>query len=484
MKNPYRYVDFWASIAPERIAVADERFHLTYENLRKFIPRAAYVLKNRGVKAGDLIALTLPSIYGYVFQIVANSMGASVMSKLDLNPFPPRIKPDFLLSNSQNPYFPSTETILVNQELFDQISRSPEIDRLDGFRNDDALCSLFGTSGTTGGTKYLEVTVDTFRQRTLEPGSDVYHGQGAVYMLLPFGALWATQHAFRGLVFGKTYFTFYNTDEQRMAIFGKFPIETIIGSPAQVSKLLDDADKLGIDLNSIQSFIVGGDSPTAQLLKRIREKSTNCKIINNYGSTEVGGIAHSDVTHGIVDELILRPWMEVEVVDEGDQPLDCGKDGAIRAKSPHMGRRYFQDQEATKKSFKEGYHYPGDLGRLMENGRLFITGRTDNVLHLSGVKANPEIIEKLVETFPGVKQCIATEVVNMDSGVKELGLAIETTPEFKPNELAPWLQGKELAPVLVYLNSKLPRTATGKVMRGVLSDRLMNQEPWLKVMTN
>lgn len=483
MRNPYDFVDYWAESAPDNIAVIDERMSLTYKDLRNFVCASATVLKKVGIRRGDLVCLTLPSLYGFVFQIVLHSMGVAVVSKYDLNPFPKNIQPDFLLSNKQNPNFPSMKTVIINQSFFDEVVSSQFEKNLTGFENGEDLSNLFGTSGSTGESKYLSVSIDKFSERVNELAGEDLFGEGLHLMLLPFGGMWSSQHAFGKLKRGKTYVTFYGDMHLKPKLFEKIKIETVIGSPVQISDLLDMAEQANLDLTTLKSITCGGDVVSQKLVSRIRTQVPHCIISNNYGSTEVGGVAHEVITHNVTNELIVRPWVEVEIVDENDNPVPANTDGILRVKSNLMCSKFHNDAEATAAHFRFGYHYPGDLARITHSGRLILLGRGDNVLHLGGVKVNAELLELDLRRKSGAHTCVAFELQNSDLGVNTLGLAIQIDSPTDQITLETWLKDSALGAISIYINPKLPLTTSGKVSRKELAADLAFKEPDYSIMT-
>ena len=86
--------------------------------------------------------------------------------------------------------------------------------------------------------------------------------------------------------------------------------------------------------------------------------------------------------------------------------LPANKTGTVRYKRKNMINSYLNDEDASKVSFKNGYFYPGDLGKLDENGVLYLEGRTNDVINIGGIKLNPENIDQFIELC---KSIVATE---------------------------------------------------------------------------
>jgi acyl-CoA synthetase (AMP-forming)/AMP-acid ligase II len=79
--------------------------------------------------------------------------------------------------------------------------------------------------------------------------------------------------------------------------------------------------------------------------------------------------------------------------------LACGR---VRVRSDFAVDHYLSDPEESKRVFRDGWFYPGDLGTLSAEGLLVVTGRELAVLDLGGDKISPEAIEAVLSQFPGI----------------------------------------------------------------------------------
>src|SRR5262249_52790959 len=92
----------------------------------------------------------------------------------------------------------------------------------------------------------------------------------------------------------------------------------------------------------------------------------------------------------------VLPRVQVEVVDEHNQPLPFGEVGQIRVKTDCMVDGYVDDPEATRRKFRNGWFYAGDLGVVHGTHRLQVTGRSDDLMNIGGSKFSPSALEDLV----------------------------------------------------------------------------------------
>lgn len=94
------------------------------------------------------------------------------------------------------------------------------------------------------------------------------------------------------------------------------------------------------------------------------------------------------------------PNVEIKIIDKNDEGI-----GEVIAKGPNIMLGYYEDEEATKEAFKDGWFYTGDLGYLNDKGQLIITGRKKSVIVLkNGKNIFPEEIETLLNKDEFIKE--------------------------------------------------------------------------------
>src|SRR5205085_476087 len=81
------------------------------------------------------------------------------------------------------------------------------------------------------------------------------------------------------------------------------------------------------------------------------------------------------------------PWMELQAVDKDDAPLPPGKLGRLRMRSMTMAQGYLgQEGDEPGVGFRDGWFYSGDRGRVHASGLVYLGGRANDVINLSGAK--------------------------------------------------------------------------------------------------
>jgi acyl-CoA synthetase (AMP-forming)/AMP-acid ligase II len=134
-----------------------------------------------------------------------------------------------------------------------------------------------------------------------------------------------------------------------------------------------------------------------------------------------------------------------------------------------MPTSYYKQDEHTSRNFRDGWFYPGDVGRFNEDGLLFVEGRNDNVLNIDGHKVNPSTIERVLEEHPKVSEAVVFSLPDSGSHGTRLAAALLTKDgtqdglkEYCAQHLSP-----PLPSVFIFMDD-FPRNPNGKVLRDAL----------------
>ncbi|HEY8025659.1 MAG TPA: class I adenylate-forming enzyme family protein [Burkholderiaceae bacterium] len=228
--------------------------------------------------------------------------------------------------------------------------------------------------------------------------------------------------------------------------------------------------------------IVGG-APTANLLAELRERLTP-NIFLSYGLTELGPVAMATPeilrAHPRSSGKIL-PWVRLEVVDEAGVAVPQGAVGELRVQIEGIPTAYHGDEEATRKKFRDGWFYTGDLGRVDEDGLLFIESRLDDVINLGGPKVNLTWVEEILGRHPQVAEAVAFALSD-DTGAPFMAAAImargrdvdmKQIADYAKEQIG-WARPKAL-----FLVPEFPRNVSGKILRAEvtnLAERVRKEE--------
>ncbi len=217
------------------------------------------------------------------------------------------------------------------------------------------------------------------------------------------------------------------------------------------------------------AYSAGGMLPAA--VAREFEEKFGRRVGQLYGASELGSVTFNDPARPAADPMSVgRPMrgVRVRVVDVNDAALErelpAGTEGMVAVYAPSMMSGYV-DGEAP---IVNGHFVTGDLGRVDAEGALTITGRLKQLIDVGGLKVNPAEVEAVLMEHAGVRECavVAVAVTPTVSRLKAV-VAGEVEVEGLRRYARERLAGYKV-PRVWEVRERLPRTASGKVLRGEL----------------
>jgi acyl-coenzyme A synthetase/AMP-(fatty) acid ligase len=238
----------------------------------------------------------------------------------------------------------------------------------------------------------------------------------------------------------------------------------ILASPQQIQTLLG---QLPADFRPPPrlSLYLGGARVPQSVSIRMRVKLST-DIVSGYGSTEVGIVAMTPFENLDNDpDLagILVPGSEAEAIDSAGNPLPPGEVGELRVRSMEMVDGYVDNEEATRKHFRDGWFHPGDIGSISPTGEVRVLGRIDDVLNVGGVKVVPEVIEDVLLKVPGVKD-VGVFTMEERGRIGFWAALVETSPVDR--KTAQELVRQRISTGINFVTvDAIPRNSMGKIQR-------------------
>ena len=246
--------------------------------------------------------------------------------------------------------------------------------------------------------------------------------------------------------------------------------------PTLLRRLLELPDQGAPALPGLRMLLSGGSLlHAAERTAAMQRLSPN--FMNLYSSTEGGGVSllrpeHGDDKAGSVGLPVFMN--EVQVVDEHERPSPPGVVGRIRQRAPWIPAGFYNDPEASADAFRNGWYFPGDLGRLDEDGFLTIAGRSKDMLIRGGVNIYPMEIEAVLCEHPAVLDAAVVGRPHAELGEEPVAfvvlnetVAAEALAEHCRRSLAPYK-----IPCSFYFVDDLPKSSMGKVAKPLLVERV------------
>ena len=161
--------------------------------------------------------------------------------------------------------------------------------------------------------------------------------------------------------------------------------------------------------------------------------------------------------------------MVVKIVDDDGNEMPRGSEGEIICKGPIVTRGYLNKPKETAEAIKNGWLHTGDLGKLDEDGELYITGRKKDLIIKGGENIDPGVAEGWLYKHPAVLECAVIAIPDEKYG-EEVGAAVVLKPGQKATEeeLLVYL-GEKLhqfvVPKKIFFMDALPKTGLGKILK-------------------
>ena len=219
------------------------------------------------------------------------------------------------------------------------------------------------------------------------------------------------------------------------------------------------------------------------------EQTFRTPVIEFYGMTETASspIACNPLPPGKRKPgSVGRPVdLRVAVMDENLTVMPAGQIGEIAVFGPSVTNGYDGDSTAVEAAFAGGWFKTGDLGYFDEDGYLFLTGRSKEIINRGGEKITPWEVDDALLEHPSVAEAISFAVPHPTLG-EEVGAAVVLRATATPHELREFVRDRLSGfkvPSQVVIVDKLPRGPTGKVRRVDLAAQLGLADPSLRRQT-
>ncbi|TRZ48231.1 MAG: hypothetical protein D4S01_10740 [Dehalococcoidia bacterium] len=251
----------------------------------------------------------------------------------------------------------------------------------------------------------------------------------------------------------------------------------LVEVPSIYGLAIETARKEGVrnDVSSIRLCISAGAPLPIETAKQFKELY-GLNITNLWGTSEspaVFTIQPLDGTGKVGAVGLIQPGLGLRIVDENDQKLPRNQAGEILVSGCLMDG-YYKNPEATAEVIKDGWYYTGDIGKVDEDGYVFILGRKKDMIIVSGHNVYPVDVEDVLYTHPKVAEVAVIGVPD-----KTRGEAVKAFISLKKGETATEAEIKKFCrerlvdykvPREVVFMEALPKTASGKIRKQSLRD--------------
>jgi acyl-CoA synthetase (AMP-forming)/AMP-acid ligase II len=287
-----------------------------------------------------------------------------------------------------------------------------------------------------------------------------------------FGASVLHTHLYQGgsVVFDSR---FMFPDKVLQAI-NQYGCTTFAGVPTVYNILLRRSNLRSMSFPCLRRFLQAGGGLAPDGVEEMRAIVPSAEFFVMYGQTEatarISCLPSDRLTEKLGSAGMPLENLQVRIVDEQGREAAQDQIGEITVSGPSVCAGYFDEPEASREKFCDGWLKTGDLGSLDQDGCLWIQGRTSDFIKIRGYRVGLAEVEAKVTAVAGVCECAAIGVEHPEAG-EAIALFVVPDEQHSSNGAGSLTDRvKQALPSQwtcssVKIVSELPRTANGKIAR-------------------
>ncbi len=509
--NLHQHLQQTALQVPEKPALYFAESEISFQQLDQQVTRFAAGLESMGVGKGDHIALLIGNCPQFIIGLYgAFRAGATV---IPINPTFSRDELSYILQDGDvkaiitvsaltplvkfiSPNLPNlTSVIVIDQDVvtdlqndfidlwaFDFVYKDNPDFAAPVLDPHDCAVILY-TSGTTGKPKGAMLTHQNLYSNAIDSASslEISERDKVVAVLPMFHVFCLTACLNAPLVKGASLIVlpkFHPVDV--LQSIAKYKATLFAGVPSMYNYLLQVPGVGNEVVQSLRVCISGGAAMPVALLSEFEERF-GVPIAEGYGLSEASPVTTFNPLQGIRKPGSIGlsiPNVENRIVDEAGNLLPSNEVGELIVKGPNVMKGYYKQPEETQTVIRDGWLYTGDLAKVDDEGFFFIVDRKKEMIILNGFNVYPREVEEVLYAHPDVVEAAVVGLPNPKLG-EEIYCCVVSRNE---NLTAEGLQaycGQHLAkykiPSQYRFVAELPKNTTGKIMKRLLKEDLLNE---------
>ncbi|MBF0550030.1 MAG: long-chain-fatty-acid--CoA ligase [Deltaproteobacteria bacterium] len=262
--------------------------------------------------------------------------------------------------------------------------------------------------------------------------------------------------------------------------------------PTIYNWLMDYPELNKFDLSSLRLVIYSGSPMPVEILKRCMNKFGNI-MAQGYGLTEAAPLVtifppHDHELEGPKSRLLLSAGKEavpaeVRIVGDDGQPVAAGEVGEIAVRGPNITSGYWKREKLSQEKIRDGWLHTGDMGRLDEEGYLYLVDRKADMIITGGENVYPSETENILYQHPAVHECAVVSAPD-----RRWGERVQAVVTLKPGatvteeDLIVFCKERLAGykcPKKIEFWEEIPKTPIGKLLR-----KEVRKEFWQKMDRN
>ena len=420
---------------------ASTGWHFSFHDLDRLTDEAAVGLSRRGVNAGDVVALALPSTPDYVVAYGALAKLGAITAGVNPKLAPPE-RSTLVNDCAEASHVIATDAISRSRCTSmptSSTSRLPIIPtrccrtfvcgakRRRVARDPDRVVAIVFTSGTTGLPKGAVFTEQQlYNNAVIDVGNGWGEG-GPITGNTQFCHVGFMAKVPAQFMAGTTYHVIepWRTDVVLDTV-ARYRMPAVGGVAPQIALLLRDPGFDRHDFRHTRLIVSGGAAASGALIREARERF-DADWTQRYALTETGGLGCFTWIDASEEEMLFtvgrpRPGVEVQICDAERRPLPQGEVGEVCLRSSANMRDYWRNEAATRLALRDRWVHTNDQGVIDEQGCLRLLGRAGDSYSRGGYVISPKESEHVLAWHPKVAH--VTVVPRPDPVMGSIGVAV------------------------------------------------------------
>ncbi len=337
-----------------------------------------------------------------------------------------------------------------------------------------------GTTGTPKGAMLTHANISSNVSQTKIWAKDMYRPGRKLVAILPFFHIFSMTTCLNVTLVNGMELDMLPRYELKglLELVKRVRPELIMAVPTLIHALCGSESAKKYDLSSLILGISGG-APLSESIRREFVDTSGGILVEGYGLTECSpvvccGPIWAPAKDGSIGQPVPGTDIRFTDVDDPTKEVAPGERGELQVRGPQVMAGYFENEEATRESFVDGWLRTGDVGFIDSEGHAFLVDRIKDLIISSGFNVYPRTIELVLESHPDVEECTVIGVPDDYRGEAPIAyVKLVAGSSVSDRDLKSFLVGKisrvEM-PREVLFRDELPKTMVGKLSKKELRE--------------
>ena len=508
--NTAEFLTIANMIAPDKEAIVFEDTRLTYAELNARSNQLASRMQSWGVGSGDRVGIMQVNCNEIIETYFASAKLGAIFVPLSFRGRAEEIRhmvnaseskvviagsrylgmvDELRPSLSTVEHYVSMEGTADGWEPYGDVLAGQPTDDITAEVDDEDTTILMFTAGTTGLPKGVMLTFGGVSSYSLSNVTPVDPDQVEkniltvpLYHVAGMQAVISAIFGMRTLVIQRQF-----EAESWMKLVQDEKVSRAMMVPTMLKLLLEHPARANYDISSLDVLTYGAAPMPKEVIKRAIMELEDTQFINAFGQTE----ASATITALMPDDHNVKglseeerekkferlssigkplPGVDIRIVDEDGTDVQTNEQGEIIASGPQLMKGYWQQDDVTAETIKNGWLFTGDLGYQDDEGYIFLTGRAKDFIKRAGEMISPEEVEQTLMSHPAVDEAAIIGVPDDEWGERVRAVVVlkpgqsatqDELIEFSRKQLASFKKPEHV----VFSEEPLPRNPLGKVLK-------------------